>query len=333
MRIYAARVAHTFNCPTTSNGKIVELAKSFAATLSYNQLRDLNQEYSLRNVVNWSNYPQATMGRRGRCGLRIGTLSEEQWTALNVLLAAATGSGKNQGYDEIQQILNADDYLRDHGVARDYGRDNYYVAFLGTPSNSGTWELQFGGHHLAIANTYTDGNLVGATPSFRGIEPFSTFEYNGISNQPQQRAQRTFVALLASFDNNQLALSRLRGKYRDLLLGPGKDWAFPTTPEGIRGSELHEDQRALLLAVIETYVSSTDDVNAERILAGYENDLDFTYVAYSGSTSVSKPKDYIRIDGPSVWIEFSMHIGIILSDPHPHAVWRDKNTDYGGNAF
>lgn len=165
-------------------------------------------------------------------------------------------------------------------MARDYGRDNYYVAFLGTPSDSGTWELQFGGHHLAIANTYTDGNLVGATPSFRGIEPFSTFEYNGISNQPQQQAQRTLVALLASFDNNQLALSKLPGKYRDLLLGPGKDWSFPTTPEGIRGSELREDQRVLLLAVIETYVSSTDDVNAERILAGYENDLDFTYVAY-----------------------------------------------------
>ncbi|OPH51872.1 hypothetical protein BC351_34215 [Paenibacillus ferrarius] len=116
--------------------------------------------------------------------------------------------------------------------------------------------------------------------------------------------QRAFVALLASLDNDQLAAARLRGKYRDLLLGPGKDWAFPNTAAGIRGSELSEDQRALLLTVIETYVGSIDDANAAIFLAGYKSELNSTYVGYSGSTSVSKPSDYIRIDGPSVWIEF-----------------------------
>ncbi|MEY9095037.1 DUF3500 domain-containing protein [Paenibacillus sp. RC84] len=325
-------VFNMFNCPSTSNGKVVELAQAFAATLSKDQLRDLNQDFSLKNAVNWSNYPQAALGRRGHCGLRIGTLSKEQWTALNALLAAATGSFKSKGYDEIQQILNADDYLRDHGGGRDYGRENFYVAFLGTPSDSGTWVLQFGGHHLAVTNTYAGGVLVGATPSFRGIEPFTTFEYNGVSDQPQQQNQKAFVALLASFDNDQLAVAKLLGKYRDLLLGPGSDWEFPTIPVGIRGPELRGNQRALLLAVIETYVGSIDKENAARILAGYENELDSTYVGYSGSTSMSKPRDYIRIDGPSVWIEFSMRNGIIFSDPHPHAVWRDKNTDYGGTA-
>src|ERR1700761_386614 len=29
-------------------------------------------------------------------------------------------------------------------------------------------------------------------------------------------------------------------------------------------------------------------------------------------------------------VEFSMHSGIVLENPHPHAVWRDKATDYGG---
>ncbi|MEU3461886.1 DUF3500 domain-containing protein [Streptomyces sp. NPDC006733] len=38
----------------------------------------------------------------------------------------------------------------------------------------------------------------------------------------------------------------------------------------------------------------------------------------------------MRIDGPRVWIEFSMHDGIVLADPHPHTVWRDRLTDYGG---
>lgn len=332
MSLFTTYVSSASNCPSTPCGKIVELAKAFAATLSKDQLRDLNQKYSRRNAVNWSNFPQASLGRRGRRGLRLGTLTTVQWAALNALLAAATGSSKNNGYDEIQQILNADDYLRDHGGGQDYGRENFYVAFLGTPSDSGTWELQFGGHHLAVANTYAGGVLAGATPSFRGIEPFTAFEYNGVSNQPQQLAHRAFAALLGSFGDDQLAAARLRGKYRDILLGPGKDGSFPLTPVGVRGSELREDQRTLLLAAIGTYVGSIDDNNAARILAGYERELDSTYVGYSGSTSLSRPRDYIRIDGPSVWIEFSMRSGIIFSDPHPHAVWRDKITDYGGIA-
>jgi hypothetical protein len=39
-------------------------------------------------------------------------LSPEQWQALNAVLVLATGSGKDQGFDEIQRILNADDFIR-----------------------------------------------------------------------------------------------------------------------------------------------------------------------------------------------------------------------------
>ncbi|GAA4887498.1 DUF3500 domain-containing protein [Streptomonospora salina] len=34
--------------------------------------------------------------------------------------------------------------------------------------------------------------------------------------------------------------------------------------------------------------------------------------------------------GPSVWIEMSMQNGVVLDGVHPHAVWRDKDDDYGG---
>jgi len=42
--------------------------------------------------------------------------------------------------------------------------------------------------------------------------------------------------------------------------------------------------------------------------------------------------DYILIDGPSVWIEWSIQAGAtIKTGVHPHSVWRDKVSDYGGN--
>jgi len=344
----AASSSAPTTAPTTAgSGDVVALAAAFAATLSADQQTSLDQDYSFANAANWSNLPNGLLGggggpgggpggggggssSTGRVGLQTDSLSDEQWTALEALLAAATGSGQDEGFDEVLQHLDADDYLADNGGGDDYGRGNYFIAFLGAPSATGTWELQFGGHHLAIANTYVDGALAGATPSFRGIEPFSTVEENGDTVQPEQQEAAAFAALLTSLSSDQAATAELSTSYNDILLGPGNDWAFPTTAEGIAGSALSDDQQALVLAAINTYVDDVDDADAAAILARYQSQLDDTYVAFSGSTSMTEKGDYIRIDGPSVWIEFSMQNGIVLSGAHPHAVWRDKQTDYAG---
>lgn len=266
----------------------------------------------------------------GRVGLQTDSLSDDQWSALEDLPAGVTGSAENEGFDEILQHLAADDYLADNGGGEDYGRGNFFIAFLGEPSDAGTWELQFGGHHLAVANTYVDGALAGATPSFRGIEPLTTVDEDGETVQPEQQEQAAFAALLAGLDDTQLASAQLSETYGDILLGPGNDWAFPETSEGLVGSELTDDQQALLLAAIDTYVDDVDDVDTATMLAGYESELDDTYIAFSGNSSVSEAGDYVRIDGPSVWIEFSLQSGIVLEGAHPHAVWRDKQSDYAG---
>jgi Protein of unknown function (DUF3500) len=272
----------------------------------------------------------STTGSKGRVGLQTGKLTDTQWVALENLIAAATGSKKNEGYDEVLQHFDADDYLEANGGGDTYGRGNFYIAFLGTPTDSGTWELQFGGHHLAIANTYDDGEMTGATPSFRGIEPFTTVSINDTTVKPEQQEQEAFEALLTSFTSAQASTAKLSTAFNDILLGPGVDWAFPTKYDGIAGSELTAKQQKLLLAAIDTYVDDVDDADAKKILATYKSQLAKTYVAYAGSTSMTKVGDYIRIDGPRVWIEFSMQNGIVLSGAHPHAVWRDKVSDYGG---
>ncbi|WP_207500332.1 DUF3500 domain-containing protein [Klenkia soli] len=351
-----------------SSGDVAALAEAFAATLADDQLEALNQDYTFANASNWSNFPNALLtggsggfggggsgapggalpsgalpsggapggggagstSSTGRVGLQTDSLTDAQWTALEDLLRAVTGSAANEGFDEIMQHLSADDYLADNGGGDDYGRGNYFIAFLGEPSDSGTWELQFGGHHLAVANTYVDGVLGGATPSFRGIEPLTTVTEDGVTVQPEQQEQAAFQALLASLSSDQLATAQLSQTFGDILLGPGNDWAFPTTSEGVAGSELTDDQKALLLAAIDTYVDDVDDADAATILAGYESELDDTYVSFSGNSSVSEVGDYVRIDGPSVWIEFSLQNGIVLQGAHPHAVWRDKKTDYAG---
>ncbi|QDK77523.1 DUF3500 domain-containing protein [Spirosoma sp. KCTC 42546] len=43
-------------------------------------------------------------------------------------------------------------------------------------------------------------------------------------------------------------------------------------------------------------------------------------------------KRYILVsDSPNVWIEFPYQGGVIIKNtPHPHSVWRDHTTYYGG---
>ena len=267
---------------------------------------------------------------QSRVGITLDKLKGTQLTALTALLKAATGTAPGLGHDEIEQQLNADDYLNTHGGGDAYGRAQFYVAILGSPQDSGTWELQFGGHHLAVANTYTDGKLAGATPSFRGVEPFAAFQLNGQTNQPLKKKHAAFVAMLKALSSSQLAAAKLTDTYSDLVLTPGKDWAFPAKHDGVKISTLSAGQKKLALAAIAGYVDDIADSDAKTILTKYRNELDETYIAYSGTTALTAQNDYVRIDGPSVWIEFSMQHGIVLSGNHPHSVWRDRTTDYGG---
>jgi len=325
---------------STAGSNVVPLAKAFQATLSSSLQTQMLKDYNLANAKLWSNFPQALLtngmgggpggGGGARIGISLGDLDAAQLAAFNKLLSAVTGTAHGTGFAEIQQHLNADDYLGDNGGGDDYGRANFYIAYLGTPADTGTWQFQFGGHHLAVANTYVDGVLGGATPSFRGIEPNGSFKQNGVTNEPMAVKEAALAALLAGLSNDQLASALLDSVFSDLVLGPGQDWVFPTNREGVKGSTLSAAQKKLTLAAIAGYVNDIDDGDAAKILAHYENELDETYIAYSGTKALTELNDYIRIDGPSVWIELSMQHGIVLAGNHPHSVWRDRNTDYAG---
>lgn len=322
-----------------SSAEVQALAQAFADTLDDDQLAELNQDYSYENATNWSNFPQellqngmgggpgGTSSSSGRVGLQISTLDDEQRAALEELMAAALGGEDNEGYDEVMAILAADDYLAENYGGTDYGSENYYIAFLGEVTDSGTWELQFGGHHLAVSNTYTDGELVSATPSFRGTEPTGEFTLDGETYDPLTQETDALSALAESLTEDQLAEAAT--DQSDLLLGPGQDGEFPEE-EGVKVSDLSEEQQELVLEAIETYVDDLPEDEAAEYMATYESELEDTYVLFSGSTDFSTAGDYIRIDGPSVWIELAMQNGVATSEPHIHSVWRDSETDYAG---
>jgi hypothetical protein len=92
------------------------------------------------------------------------------------------------------------------------------------------------------------------------------------------------------------------------------------------------DTQALAKTAIEAWVKNVADPISAALLADYESKgaLAQTYVAYSGAADLSTQTSYFRIDGPRVWIEFTIQGGIVYHDRvHFHTIWRDKAADYG----
>jgi Protein of unknown function (DUF3500) len=316
----------------TDIANIVKMAEAFKATLSASQVMALQYSYTKAQAQKWSNLPESLY--KGRVGLQTSSLSAAQWTAFNNLLKAAASTTANEGYEEYMGILDADDYLGKNGGGSGYGSGNYYVAFLGTPSTTGLWSLQIGGHHGTNLSTYNGGKMTGGTPNFRSTEPYPTWTSTNTGKTVQPLVQETaaLAAFLTSLSAAELITAKRASAQNDIIVGPQKDANFPTTKTGIKASALTTAQKDKLLAAIKTYVDDLDDKAAAAVLAKYKSELDDTYVSYYGGTSMAERGDYMLIDGPSVWIEWSMQGGIVIRNSvHPHSIWRDRKADYGGN--
>lgn len=328
----------TTDCSSkTGIDKVLCLIDNLKASLSSSQIASLQIGYAYSSMIKWSNFPDAIYG--DRIGLILNGLTTTQKSAVLALLQGITGTDSNEGYDELVQLLAADNYLG----GSDYGENYYHICILGTPAASGTFEIYFGGHHTQLSNTYINGSLVGATPSFRAVEPctYSTSlsfskSVNGSSTAtniiPMNQEATAFNALLTGLSSTNLVTAEQTTTFSDVVCGPQKDWSFPTTKLGVKGSSLSSTEKALLLTAIKTYVNDLNATDAASFITLYTNELDDTYIAYSGTTGLATKYDYIRIDGPHVWIEYSVGSSIALSNPatHPHSVWRDRSTDYGG---
>ncbi|MDQ0908862.1 hypothetical protein QFZ22_004847 [Streptomyces canus] len=357
------------NKKATGVGAVVSAANAFLNTLDSDQQSETVLDFSQANATAWSNLP---CGGNCRPGIRTGSLSDDQLSALQKVLKVALGSGKDTGYEHVMQTLKADDVLASaqstssssaaptdapsadptaSPTATDvptgtppsggpgggggaggggYGSGVYYLAFLGTPSATGTWQLHFGGHHLAVNVTYKDGKVAGASPFFSGVEPTTWTADDGTTYSPMAKFRDGLLKVTSSLTTEQLATAKLSESFSDVLLGPGKDGQFPATKEGIKVSALSAKQKKLVLEAIHPWVADVDDATAKKLMKTYERELNQTYVSYSGGTGLDTQGDYVRIDGPSVWIEFVCQDGVVYRDQiHYHTVYRDHTRDYG----
>ena len=269
----------------------------------------------------WSNLPTGAFRREG---LRMGDLSQAQRDAALAVLAAALSP---QGYEKVLQIVEGDEVLKNAGGGGRpiFGRDEYYVAFVGRPSATEPWMIQFGGHHLGL-NVTLAGEQGTLAPSHTGAQP-AIYQLEGKTVRPLGRETDKAFALVNSLDEAQRKQAILGVQMHDLVLGPGRD-GQTIQPEGIKGSALTDKQRELLLDLVGEWTGIQNEAAAKAKMEEVKNNISETWFAWSGPTEKGSAA-YFRIQGPTVIIEYApQRLG---GDPtkHIHTIYRDPTNDYG----
>jgi hypothetical protein len=296
----------------------------------------------------WSNLPSGIFRREG---LRLGDLTPARRDAVMALLSVALS---RDGLRKVTEIMRGDEVLRQTGGGRGpggppggpadgrgrgdgrgpgapgggapgggvvFGQDEYYLAFVGTPSTTTPWMLQFGGHHLAI-NLTLAGSQATMAPSLPAAQPAS-YTFEGRTIRPLGNENDKAFALINALDNTERGQAILPSRVADLVLGPGQD-GRTIQPEGIRASTLSAAQQMMLWDLVREWTGIMNDAFAEPRMAEIRANLRDTYFAWSGPITNGSAA-YFRIQGPTLVIEYAPQGSV----DHIHTIYRDPTNDYG----
>lgn len=299
----------------------VEAAKTFLAALD--APNRAKAQFAFDDEVQrkrWSNLPTGLFERHG---VRLGDLNPIQRAAATAFLQTVLSQA---GYEKVFGILEGEETLRPTASGKlVFSRDEYYLAFLGTPSTQTPWSIQFGGHHLAL-NITLHGNHGTLAPSHTATQP-AKFSLDGKTIRPLGNETDHSFALIHSLDDAQRKQAIIGSKYRDLVLGPGHD-GKTLAPEGVKVATFTPEQREKLLTLVRDWVGILPSYAADEKMAEIRNGLNDTWFLWSGPTEPGSPA-YFRIQGPAVFIEYAPQP--LGGDPnqHIHTMFRDPTNEYG----
>ena len=306
----------------SASAKIVFAAEAFLATLSEAERSKAVFAFDdEKQKARWSNLPTGIFHREGA---RLGDLTKPQRDAAMALMGAALSK---RGYQKVTEIIAAEETLNTGGRPGRlmFGRDEFYIAFLGKPSATTPWRLQFGGHHLALNLTFVH-NDTALTPSHTAAQP-ARFTMEGKTVRPLGQENDKAFALIHALTEAQQKVAILAYQMRDLALPPGQDGKM-IQPEGIQASTLTAPQQEMLLDLASEWTGIVHDAAASAKWAEIKKTLAETWFAWSGPTENGSAA-YFRIQGPTVFIEYAPQKMGGDATMHIHTMYRDPSNEYG----
>ena len=311
-------------------------AEEFLSTLSDEQKEQVLYDYNDETKsTSWSNFPVTFVERSG---IKLGDLTETQRAAALKVLKALLN---DEAYAKVTGIMAGDQYLKDNANASDLGDTQYNIAFFGNPSTTNDWSIQFGGHHVGINATFSNGTITFA-PTHLGTQPTTYTDSNGQTQSALGDMYQTAFDFYNSLTDEQKQKLYQGEEVKNLTCAPGDTCDYPTGT-GIKGSELTDEQKQLLLKVIANWTNLADSETTQATMDQISATLDDTYVNWSGATvyDTSQGKGiYFQISGPKVYIELASQdndAGATVSGVqtsgwgHIHTIYRDPTNDYAGS--
>ena len=275
---------------------------------------------------NWSNLPARFVQRSG---ISIAEMSDIQRMALFKFLSVSLGE---RGYNNVANAIVEEAFLNGDSQATfmKWNPVNYWLSVYGNPSELGDWGWQFGGHHLALNISVSNGVTRSMSPSFIDTEP-AIFSIDGNKYEAIVDMHQAGFAVYQSLNAKQKYIALLQKIPNDVVTGPGRD-GLVLPMVGVSGSKMTPQQKALLVKAIRKWVSVQPDENASERMKEIARDIDQTSFAWIGNDEVNTDA-YFRIQGPAVIIELLSTEGNVGDSAnglsHYHTMYRNPKLDYG----
>ncbi|MCC3292147.1 DUF3500 domain-containing protein [Arthrobacter sp. zg-Y1110] len=310
-------------------------ADAFLATLSDEQRETVLYDYDdATKTTSWSNFPVTFVER---AGLNLADLTDEQKTAALAVLQALLS---DEAYDTVSGIMGGDEYLQQNSSSTEQSLGQYYIAFFGEPSDTGAFEVQFGGHHLGI-NATLDGatDAITFAPTHLGVQPAVYTDDDGNEVRPFDGIYTDAFAFFDSLTGEQQA-ALTSGDVS--MCAPGDTCDFDAGA-GLTGADLTDAQRQLLLDLIANWSGMADEQTTADSRAKIEATIDDTVIAWTGETTYDMSTGdgiSFSISGPNVYVAFQAQQGSAGADVegvstsgwgHVHTIYRDPTNDYANS--
>jgi hypothetical protein len=302
---------------------IVSKANDFLNLLDDSQAAKARFKMGDEERFNWHYIP------RERNGIPLKELTDKQRQAALAMLKICLSE---QGLQKANNIMALENVLRqvESRGADDTYRDplNYSVTIFGNPAADSLWGWRLEGHHISLNFSSADGIIVSATPTFWGSNPATVRSGRDAGKQVLKQEADLGFTLVNSLDPNQLKAALMSQKAPgDIITGNQRQVSLQEF-KGIAFSDMKENQKKLLLQLLNVYVKNYQFGFAKRLMdkidkAGIEN-LSF---AWAGSLQPGAGH-YYRIQGPMLLIEFD---NTQNNANHVHTVVRDLTNDFAGD--
>jgi hypothetical protein len=294
-------------------------AQRFLATLGPEQTAKACFKLEDAERKNWHFIP------RTRLGLTLKEMTPEQRLVAQALLATGLSS---QGYTKAVSVMSLEAILAEleKGQPGKPVRDPemYFFSIFGTPENLKPWGWRLEGHHLSL-NFTCSGHGTASTPSFFGTNPGEVRQGPRAGIRLLAKEEDLGRQLMHSLGEEQRKQALILAEApKDILNEPKRETL--TDAEGVPVSALQPNQQELLEQIIRVYLGThRPEVEAtewERIKT-----TDWTGVrfAWAGGVNPGDPH-YYRVQGKNFVMEYD---NTQNGANHPHAVWRDRERDFG----